>query len=220
MLTFQIAQIFRLSDQNLLSVIDGVDCLQSTLSTEPPKRSTTREKLVEAVVADLGDSYSSQSYLIVCFGLPPPFALIVVKFEVLTWTQVRTENDDLFIYRPYLAPGATGGEPPSLLFSRETNHFLPVVPSNLDTDNFKESYQRTRSLRILSNVSGFRAVFMPGASAGFVFKTSTSVPHIMRLRGDYVRGLSSFESPAFGCADGFVYVDSKVISFSFSKFKR
>lgn len=62
-------QIFRLLDQKLLSTIDGVDCLQSILSIDPPKRSTTREKLVEAVVADLGDSYNSQPYLIVCIYL-------------------------------------------------------------------------------------------------------------------------------------------------------
>lgn len=131
----------------------------------------------------------------------------------LTWTQVRTENDDLFIYRPYLGPGATNGESPSLSFFRETNHFLPEVPSSLDADNSNGNFQGTKSLRILPNVSGLRAVFMPGASAGFVVKTPTSVPHVMRLSGGYVRGLSNFDSSALGCVDGFVYVDSKVFFF-------
>lgn len=135
----------------------------------------------------------------------------------LTWAQVRTENDDLFIYRPYLAPGATDGEPSSLRFFREANHFLPEVPSSLDADNSNVGFQGTKPLRILPNVSGLRAVFMPGASAGFVVKTPTSVPHVIRLRGGYVRGLSSFDSFALGCIDGFVYVDSKVFFlFSFS----
>ena len=128
----------------------------------------------------------------------------------LTWIQVRTENDDLFIYRPYLDPGATDGEASSLSFFRETNHFLPEVPSSSDADNSNRGFQGARSLRILPNVSGLRAVFMPGASAGFVVKTPTSVPRVIRLRGDYVRGLSNLNSSALGCVDGFVYVDSKV----------
>lgn len=58
-------QIIRLPDQKLLSIVEGVDCTQPILSPEPPRRSTAREPLVEAVVADLGDSSSSYPYLIV-----------------------------------------------------------------------------------------------------------------------------------------------------------
>jgi cleavage and polyadenylation specificity factor subunit 1 len=50
---------------NLLSIIDGVDCLQAVLSTEPPRRSNTREPLKEALVADLGDRWTTSPYLIV-----------------------------------------------------------------------------------------------------------------------------------------------------------
>jgi cleavage and polyadenylation specificity factor subunit 1 len=49
----------------LLSIIDGVDCLQPVLSTEPPRRSNTREPLKEALVADLGDRWTTLPYLIV-----------------------------------------------------------------------------------------------------------------------------------------------------------
>jgi hypothetical protein len=49
----------------LLAVIEGVDCLPPVLSTEPPKRSNTRETLTEFVVANLGDSSSLLPYLIV-----------------------------------------------------------------------------------------------------------------------------------------------------------
>lgn len=58
-------QIYRLSDQKLISVIEGLDCFSPILSDEPPKRSTAREVLVEAVVADLGDAWDSSPYLIV-----------------------------------------------------------------------------------------------------------------------------------------------------------
>lgn len=125
---------------------------------------------------------------------------------------MRTENDDLLVYRPYVDAGAKDKENSNLRFFRETNHFLPDVPSNLDTDSSNSRSQRARPLRILPNVSGFSTVFMPGTSASFVFKTSTSVPHIIRLRGGYVRGLSGFDSSAIGCAEGFVFVDSMVCS--------
>ena len=125
---------------------------------------------------------------------------------------MRTENDDLLIYKPYVTLDPAGKESPRMNFFRETNHFLPHFPSNVNADDSNTGYQRTRSLRILPNVSGFSTVFMPGASAGFVFKTSTSVPHIIGMRGNYVRGLSSFDSTAIGCAEGFVYVDSKVFN--------
>lgn len=49
----------------LLSIIDGIDCLQTVLSTEPPRRSNTREPLKEALVADLGDRWTKSLYLIV-----------------------------------------------------------------------------------------------------------------------------------------------------------
>lgn len=49
----------------LIAIIEGVDCLPPVLSTEPPKRSNTRETLTEFVVANLGDSSSLSPYLIV-----------------------------------------------------------------------------------------------------------------------------------------------------------
>lgn len=57
--------MLRLPDQRLLSVAEGVDCLPPVLSEEPPKRSTARETLTEVVVANLGDSWCNQPYLIV-----------------------------------------------------------------------------------------------------------------------------------------------------------
>ncbi|GAQ12043.1 protein cft1 [Aspergillus lentulus] len=56
--------IYRLPDQQLMSVIEGIDCLPPILSTELPKRSTTREVLSEAVIADLGESWNPSPHLI------------------------------------------------------------------------------------------------------------------------------------------------------------
>ncbi|KAF4268871.1 hypothetical protein CNMCM8812_001689 [Aspergillus fumigatus] len=56
--------VYRLPDQQLISVIEGIDCLPPILSTELPKRSTTREVLSEAVIADLGESWNPSPHLI------------------------------------------------------------------------------------------------------------------------------------------------------------
>lgn len=50
-----------------LSLIEGIDCLQPILSTEPPRRSNTKETINEVLVADLGDRWSTSPYLIVWF---------------------------------------------------------------------------------------------------------------------------------------------------------
>lgn len=173
--------MLRLPDQRLLSVAEGVDCLPPVLSEEPPKRSTARETLTEVVVANLGDSWCNQPYLI-----------------------LRTENDDLAIYKPF----RVSTEAHSLRFLRETNHFLAKLPTNVSNQP-EEGQQRSRPLRILPDVGGFSVVFMPGVSASFIFKTSTSPPHVIRLRERFVRGLSSFDYISSGCEKGFIYVDSK-----------
>jgi len=64
------AQIFRLPELELVSAMDGVDCLLPYLSTEPPpRRPISRETLLEILVADLGNSGFKSPYLIVCAGL-------------------------------------------------------------------------------------------------------------------------------------------------------
>ncbi|KAG2415737.1 hypothetical protein HFD88_006928 [Aspergillus terreus] len=133
--------IYRLPDLVLVSTIDGVDCLPPLLSSEPPKRSTTRETLAEVVVADLGDTWSSVPYLI-----------------------VRTRTDEITMYKPFVA---TSG----LCFAKR-----------------------------------FSSVFMPGMSAGFVLKTSASLPHLIRMRGAPIQCLDAFNSPS---GSGFIFLDSK-----------
>ncbi|CAI7630992.1 unnamed protein product [Penicillium bialowiezense] len=172
--------LYRLSDMKLLAVIQGVDCLPPVLSIDPPKRANIRETLTEFVIADLGDTSTVSPYLI-----------------------VRTDNDELIIYKPTFIPTSTDEEPTRRLqFFRQPNSVLPNTSQ-------PDDQQRYRPMRILSNVSGFSAVFMPGASPSFILRTSKSQPHITRLRGGFTRWLSSFDSTEAGCEAGFIYADSQ-----------
>lgn len=122
---------------------------------------------------------------------------------------MRTENDELVIYRPHATQAEAGNGTSNLRLFKESNYSLPEASPGLGTEP-PGLEQRSRKLRVLPNVSGFSTVFMPGASAGFVLKTSSTVPHVIRLRGDYAQGLSSFDSSEIGCTQGFVYVDAEV----------
>ncbi|GAA89393.1 cleavage and polyadenylation specificity factor subunit A [Aspergillus luchuensis IFO 4308] len=156
--------VYRVRDQKLLSIIEGLDGLSPLLSSEPPKRSGTRENLVEAIVADLGETWSASPYLI-----------------------LRSENDDLIIYKPFVIPTGPTGEIHTLKFSKENNSVLPMISPDVDSTQPSGSDYRVRPLRILPDISGLSAVFMPGASAGFVLRTSASAPHFLRLRGESPR---------------------------------
>ncbi|KAJ5986847.1 hypothetical protein N7451_011212 [Penicillium sp. IBT 35674x] len=145
--------IFNVSDMNLLSVIDGLDCLQPVLSADPPRRSSAREPLKEILAADLGDSSFVQPYLI-----------------------LRTDNDDLIVYKPVFIPSeAESGQPNRLHFFREGHHTLSKLVSN-ETETGSDIFPRRRPLRALRNVSGLSTVFMPGDSGRFVVKTAKSSP--------------------------------------------
>lgn len=122
-------------------------------------------------------------------------------------SQLRTGTDDLILYRPFRCTEA-GKDHAALKFIREVNHVLPRVPSESSTKITEKSQRRLKSLRILPDLGGLRAVFMPGASASFILGTSKSIPHVVRIRGDFVSGLSSLNVP--GCEKGFIYVDNEV----------
>ncbi|KKK23785.1 hypothetical protein AOCH_000296 [Aspergillus ochraceoroseus] len=170
--------IYRLPDYTLVSIMEGVNCLLPILSAETPRRSVMRETLIQAIISDLGDASSSFPYLI-----------------------LRTENDDLAVYRPFLT-SSSDKEVPGLKFLKEVNHALPSIPSATTKLN---GQSEPKPLRILPNISGLSSIFMPGASAGFVFKTSSSSPHFVRLRGGYTEGLGCFDFPD----SRFVFLDSE-----------
>jgi hypothetical protein len=111
------------------------------------------------------------------------------------------------IYRPFLVEGSESS-PPKLKFLKEINHHLPKVPAEASHKTGKADQRRTRPLRVVSNSTGLSAVFMPGASPSFVLRTLKSLPHIVELRGDFVRGFSEFKSSEI--ATSFAYIDSHV----------
>lgn len=124
--------------------------------------------------------------------------------------QLRTNNDDLVVYKPVFIPSEAESRPPTCLqFFRESHHTLSKLASNQSIAE-TEIPQRRRPLRALRNVSGLSTVFVPGDSGRFVVKTAKSSPHVVRLRGEFTRWLSGFDSPATGCGNGFIYVDSEV----------
>ncbi|PYI06271.1 protein cft1 [Aspergillus sclerotiicarbonarius CBS 121057] len=176
--------IYRLRDQKLISVIEGIDGLSPVLSSEPPKRPGARENLIEAVVADLGDASSASPYLI-----------------------LRSENDDLIIYKPFVVFAGPGRGVPGLRFSKETNNALPKISPGVSSKQPNKADHKVKPLRVLPDVSGLSTVFMPGASAGFVLRTSASAPHFLRLRGEDTRSLSSLDT--LGCSRGFIHLDSQ-----------
>jgi cleavage and polyadenylation specificity factor subunit 1 len=110
-------------------------------------------------------------------------------------------------YKPFMASSGTAEKRPNLCFYREMNHVSSNAPPEEQAGGMQ---RRTRRLRTLPDISGHSTVFLPGHSAAFVFRTSTSSPHVIRLREEFVRGLGSFDSLAGGCDKGFVYLDSKV----------
>lgn len=122
---------------------------------------------------------------------------------------MRTDNDDLAVYKPvFISAETENGSLHDLRFFRESNYSLSNVTSGASS-SLSENKQRTRPLRVLPDVGGLSTVFIPGSSAGFLLKTAASSPHLVRLRGDFTRWMSSFHSPSLNCEHGFIYVDSE-----------
>lgn len=65
-------------------------------------------------------------------------------------------------------------------------------------------------MRAVSNIAGYSCVFLPGGSPSFIFKSSKSIPRVLNLRGNGVRGMSSFHTR--GCERGFIYLDTKGVA--------
>lgn len=91
-------------------------------------------------------------------------------------------------------------------YIKETNHFLPKVP--LEAAAASGSQQRTPGLRRLSEIGGYAAIIMSGASPSLIVRTSKSMPHVFSIKSDFIRGISGFDST--GCERGLIYVDDEV----------
>ncbi|KYK58160.1 Cleavage factor two protein 1 [Drechmeria coniospora] len=148
------------------------------------RRGASRESVSEILVADLGDAVSKAPHLI-----------------------VRHSTDDLTIYEPVRYP-SDGQEPAlsnSLLFKKSANATLAQGPEDTSQDEHAEP-PRFVPLRSCTNVGGYSTVFLSGPSPSFVLKSSKSLPRVVRLQGQGVRGMSPFHTE--GCDRGFIYADS------------
>ena len=123
--------------------------------------------------------------------------------------QLRTGVDDIILYRPYHTSSEDEKSIANLRFSKIVNHHLAQTPSDgVPKSSTGGHNQRAKTLRALPNVGGFSTVFMSGESPSFIMKHASSRPHVQKLRGKDVHGLTSFNTKA--CEHGFVYVDIDV----------
>lgn len=172
-------------------VAEGLCFVPPVLSADyAARRSAARETLTEIVVADLGDAVSTSPYLI-----------------------LRPSNDDLTIYEPFRIDSATSPKSlqSSLHFLKVHNPHLAKNPdvAAMETEERSEKL-RDKPMRIISNIGGHSAVFLPGGSPSFVLKTSKTTPKVISLQGVGVRGMSSFHTA--GCDRGFIYADTNGIA--------
>ena len=148
----------------------------------------------EILVADLGDQYVEPHLLVTS---PPD----------LTNLKVRTDLNDIIIYRPfqYTVPGS------SQTTLRFTKIFIPHLtrePFNHPKEEEDISLSPTRMVA-LPSVSGYSAVFLCGVYPGFILKTAHSIPRFHRMVGESVRSVCQF-NVINGVEDGFLYYDSTV----------
>ncbi|KMU91957.1 cleavage and polyadenylation specific protein [Coccidioides immitis H538.4] len=131
---------------------------------------------------------------------PPPKR--VTYRETLSEVLIADLGDSIS-RQPYMIPyhPKTSLDKPELRFVKIIDHFLPRF------DPSPKAYMpHSKFLRAYSDICGYKTVFMSGSNPCFVMKSSTSSPHVLRLRGEAVSSLSSFHIPA--CEKGFAYVDA------------
>ncbi|KAF4124810.1 cleavage and polyadenylation specificity factor subunit 1 [Geosmithia morbida] len=167
-------------------VAEGLSCTPSHLSADyAVRKGTPREILSQIVVADLGDKVSQTPHLI-----------------------LRHTTDDLTIYEPvrYQADGSDSTLSSTLRFNKCPN---PAVAKSPPDETDQDDWQKPRfvPLRVCPNVGGYSTVFLPGPSPSFVIKSSKSLPRVVGVQGQGVRGMSPFHTQ--GCDRGFIYADAE-----------
>ncbi|KAK8043586.1 hypothetical protein PG993_006016 [Apiospora rasikravindrae] len=181
--------VYALPDlSNPIYVIEGLCYVPPVLSAGySARRKNAKETLTEILVADLGDTTSSSPYLI-----------------------ARHSNDDLTIYEPFrIAPQDSTDLSKSLHFQKVSNDRVAKSPTAVAEDE-AEQQPRNAPLRKCADIGGYKTVFLPGASASFILKSSKTMPKVIGLQGDGVRSMSSFHTE--GCERGFIYSDSNGVA--------
>ncbi|KAI5864811.1 CPSF A subunit region-domain-containing protein [Durotheca rogersii] len=166
-------------------VAEGLPFVPPTLSANyAARRGTAKEIIKEILVADLGDMTSSNPYLV-----------------------ARHDNDDVTIYQPFRTSSEAGQElATSLHFQKLPN---PTIADNAAEalDDEDDEIWRPLAMRRCDNVGGYKTVFIPGNSPSFILRSSKTLPKVIGLQGDGVRGMSPFHTE--GCERGFIYADFK-----------
>ncbi|KAI9741103.1 MAG: mRNA cleavage and polyadenylation factor subunit [Cirrosporium novae-zelandiae] len=189
-------QVFHLP--NLSSPIyraDGLSFLPPFLTPEYlPKRLQAKEILTELIVADLGDQTFKSPYLI-----------------------LRAATDDLVIYSPYRSPSPRGASSTAPKLSTGELRFLKVSNPQLAKPPGEAAVElpadpagpdiKLDPLRVLPDLNGYSAVFLPGANPSFVLKDARTDLKVVGFRtagGKAVKALSPFYGEK---GRGFIFVD-------------
>ncbi|KAF2403941.1 protein CFT1, partial [Trichodelitschia bisporula] len=162
---------------------DGLGLLPQILTAGyVPRRGISKEQITDITVADLGDGVHKQPYLI-----------------------AQVESDDLVIYEPFNYPADLR----TLSFSENLRWRKipqPVLAAPME-ETEREQPRKVSSLRRLNNVGGYSTVFQLGSSPSFIFKEASSLPRVIRLRGQTVKSVASFHTAKTD--RGFAFLDSE-----------
>lgn len=114
------------------------------------------------------------------------------------------------IYQPFRLPSADAQDiSHSLHFQKLPNPVFARDPEEVGEDEDEEP-RRAVPMRRCENIAGYKTVFIPGDSPSFIFKSSKTLPKVIGLQGNGVRGMSQFHTE--GCERGFIFADSKGVA--------
>lgn len=113
------------------------------------------------------------------------------------------------LYQPVLASQDGKSLLERLSFQKIANQTFAKEPKEAVQDDATQE-ATFLPMRPCSNIAGYSAVFLPGASPSFVIKSAKSLPRVVGLQGLGVQAFSQFHTE--GCERGFIYADSEGIA--------
>ena len=162
---------------------EGLPFLTPMLAKDPPlpKHWKNPDTLVEIAIANIGD-----------------------PFDKMTCLVIRTSSDDVVLYHPYSVPGSVG----SFRFRKIATRRISTGPVEAaDESGQAETRKRHHPMRRLLDISGFSAVFVPGASSALILKHAASNIRVHDIQGGTIKALNSCHSLI--CPRGFVYINDQ-----------
>lgn len=168
-------------DINVFSY-DKLHFLPSMLANDIPipKHWRNNESLVEALIANLGDSSHQSPYLI-----------------------LRTITNDIVLYEPFQVPETVG----TFRFQRISSRRIPKLAEVIRLSDDESTRKATMAMRYIKNVGGLSAVSLIGNSPGLIVKCASSLPRIHSLSESDVLAISHHHDQS--CNNGLIYLDGK-----------